>query len=80
MFGVPEHLGVDVPDERGLLGVGEVAGAEELRRRDERGERLVFGEARLHRLLVVEELVVAVGDDLQLAAVDAALAASEAAR
>jgi len=42
---VPVHLGVDVPDERRLFRIGEIACTEELRGCDEGRERLVLGEA-----------------------------------
>ena len=71
---VPGHLGVDVPDERRLTRCVERVGAGELQRRDERRERVVLGEARLHLLRVLQaDDVVALLRDLQLPAVDAAV-------
>ena len=71
---VSGHLRVDVPQERGLTGRVEGVGAAELQRRDERRERVVLGEARLHLLQVLEaDDVVAFLRDLQLPAVDAAV-------
>ena len=55
-----------------LLGLGQQVGAGEQRGGDERRERVVLREALLHGLAVLAELVVAVGTDDELAAVDAA--------